>query len=164
MSSFRFRPSILCQINFWILMVYALISSSLVLMTGLIISWVNVIVLCCVPKKILNTMEYYRCHNICCNAIYCDWTCDWMSQLFMFIHMLLCLDSISLPYWLGIIRSSLTTRYNWFLPIYLRELSLIPYFLFLITFNCLEYDFLSITSTWNMVEDTPNHIPNIIIG
>ena len=55
---------------------YALIISSLVLMTRLIIILVNIIVLYYVPNRTPKTMEYSRCHTICHNAICCDLICD----------------------------------------------------------------------------------------
>ena len=114
-------------------------------------------------------MEYLGCHAICynaicCDAICCDWTCDSVSQLFMFNRMLLCLDSISFTYWLNLIRSSLTTRSNYFLSIDLSEFSLITYYLLLIYFNYLDSDVLPFTSTWKMAKDTPNQIPKNMIG
>ena len=45
---------------------------------------------------------------------------------------LLCLDSISFPCWLDLIRSSLMTRSNYFPSVYLSEFILIPYSLFLL--------------------------------
>ena len=78
--------------------------------------------------------------------------------------MLLCFDSISFPSWLYLIRSGITTRYNWFSFGDLSELILIMYYLLLITFNYLDSDVLSFTSDWNMVKDTPNHIPKNMNG
>ena len=50
----------------------------------------------------------------------------------MFYYKLLCLNSISLPYWLELIRSSLTTQSNYFSSVYLSELILILYYLLLL--------------------------------
>ena len=59
---------------------------------------------------------------------------------------------------------SITTRLNQFSSGNLSELSLIPYYLFLITFNDLESDVIPFTFTINMVKDAPKHIQNNTIG
>ena len=46
----------------------------------------------------------------------------------------------------------------------LSELSLITYYLFLITFNYLDSNIIPFTSTWKMVKYNPNHIPDNMIG
>ena len=74
---------------------------------GLIILWINVIVFVRTQREALDTMEYFVCLAFCY-----DWTCDWVSLLVILNLKLLCLDSISFPYWLELIRSSLTTWSN----------------------------------------------------
>ena len=39
-----------------------------------------------------------------------------------------------------------------------------PNDLFFIPFNYSEYDIIPFKSTWNMVKDIPNHIPDNMIG
>ena len=82
----------------------------------------------------------------------------------MFNLMLLCIDPISLPYLLDLIRSILINLSNKFPSGDLIELSIIPYYLFRITLNYLYSGALPFASTCNMVKDTPNHIPENIIG
>ena len=86
-------------------------------------------------REPLDMMEYIGWNTIFCNAICCDWTCDWVSQLVMVNHMLLCIDSISFPYWLYPISSILTTEYNYYFSGDLIELSLIIFSLLIIPFN-----------------------------
>ena len=48
---------------------------------------------------------------------------------------------------------------NYFPSVDLGELILITYFIFLITFNYLDSNVITFTSTLNMVKENPNHIP-----
>ena len=68
-----------------------------------------------------------------------------MSLLVVCNCNLLFLDSLSFPYWLNLIRSSLTTRFNWFLSGYFIESILIPYsvslFILRSSFLCLHLDY-----------------------
>ena len=77
-------------------------------------------------------MENSGFHTIYSNVICFYWTCDLMLRLVMFNQILLCTDSIIFLYWIGLIRSSLTTWSNYFSFVYLSEFSLIPYSLFLL--------------------------------
>ena len=99
----------------WGQLTYILIISSLVLMTRLIILWVNVIVLCYVPERTpkYDGVFWFSYHLLQRHIFY--WTCDWISRLVMFNHMLLCIDSIIFLYWIDLIRSSITNRSNYFL-------------------------------------------------
>ena len=115
-------------------------------------------------EKTLETMEYLWCNTIFLNIICCDWTCDCVSLLVKVNHMFLCLDSNIFPYWLNLIRSSLTTWSNYFPSEDLSELNLITYSLLIIIFDSLDSDALSFTSTWKMVKDSPKHILENIIG
>ena len=72
-------------------------------------------------------MDYILCRVICY-----DWSCDWVSRLVIFNHMLLCLDSNIFPYLLDLISSSLTIWSNFFPYSGLSELLLIPYSLLLL--------------------------------
>ena len=84
-------------------------------------------------REPLYRIAYLGCHNICFNFICWDWTCDWMSQLVMFNHMLLCLlTQLFPPYWLNQIRSGLTTQSQLVFSGDFSELSIIPNSLFLL--------------------------------
>ena len=53
-------------------------------------------------------MEY-----LACRAIYFDWTYDWLPLLVTFNHMILCLNSISVPHLFNLISYSMATWLNW---------------------------------------------------
>ena len=82
----------------------------------------------------------------------------------MFNLMLLCIDPISLPYLLDLIRSILINLSNKFPSGDLIELSIIPYSLLLVPFSYLDSGVLPFASIWKMLKDTPNHIPDNMIG
>ena len=77
-------------------------------------------------REPLDMIEYLACH-----AIFCDWTCGWVSQLVMFNHMLnhVTTQLVSFP-WLGISISSHMNQYNqfqfWYGSIESDSLFLIP--------------------------------------
>ena len=119
--AFVFFKILLCKVS------YALCSSSIELMT-----WVNNIISSCYSYLGPKEKPYTRWIILMCLAFCSGWTCDSVSQLAMFNHKLLCIDSISFPYWIELIGSSLPTRSNYFPHGYLSGLILIPYSLFLL--------------------------------
>ena len=56
------------------------------------------------------------------------------------------------------------TRPNSFSSGVLSELIIITFFILFIPVNSLDYDVLTFTSTWKMLKDNPNHIPENMIG
>ena len=82
-------------------------------------------------REPLDMIEYLTHHAICC-----DWTCDWVSKLFMFNHIL---DYVSaqLVYLLdNLISSSIMTRSNSFPSDDLNKLIPIPYYFKLLWLWC----------------------------
>ena len=95
-------------------------------------TFVDNIMSSCYSYLITKEKPYTRCSIFACPIFCLDWTCDWMPQLVVFNTNPLCLDSISFPCWLELIRPSLTTQSNQFMSWNWIELSLITYSLFVL--------------------------------
>ena len=103
----------------------------------------------------LDKIEYIARHAICC-----DWTCDLVSRLVTFNHMLNYVSTqlVSFP-WLNLSGSSPMNQLKSFQSWYG---SIESYSLFL--WMIMTPMFFPSPSAWKMVNDAPNHIPENMNG